>query len=349
MADSRPKPTIYDIAKLSEASPSTVSAALNGTWKTRRIGEATALRIQRIALENGYTANLQARGLRQARSGLVGLILPVHDNRFFSSMSQCFEAEARERGWCPVIVSTLRDRAEEIHTVETLIAYAVDYLFIAGATDPDALSDICQAAKLPHIYIDLPGKDSPSVVTNNYHGAEVLTRKILELMPDVADPRRAKPYFIGGLTSDYASARRIEGFRDTVLELRGSLDEDQIITCGYAPGRAAREIAVLCDRLGGLPAGLFVNSIRAFEGVVSHFVHLPPEAFAQSVIGCYDYDPFAAFLQFPVHMVRQNSNKLISTAFDLIDSGTTDPVLVQIEPELIPPRTIYNGPFSELG
>lgn len=349
MPSIKQKPTIYDIARLSGASPSTVSAALSGTWKTRRISEATVQKIQDIAAERGYSTNMQARGLRQARSGLVGLILPVHDNRFFSSMSQCFEAEARERGWCPVIVSTLRDPAEEIRTVETLIAYAVDYLFIAGATDPDALSEICQAAKLPHIYIDLPGRDSPSVVSDNYLGAELLTRKILQLMPTVEDPVRAKPYFFGGLASDYASARRIEAFRATVVEVVGAIDEDQIITCGYAPGRAAREIAVLCDRLGGLPAGLFVNSIRAFEGVVSHFVHLPSEAFAQSVIGCYDYDPFAAFLQFPVHMVRQNSNKLIATAFDLVDRGTVEPGLIEIEPELIPPRTIFKGPFSELG
>jgi LacI family fructose operon transcriptional repressor len=349
MPATRQKPTIYDIARLSGASPSTVSAVLNGTWKTRRIGEHTALKIQRIAAEHGYAANLQARGLRSARSGLVGLILPVHDNRFFASMSQSFEACARERGWCPVIISTLRDPAEEIRTVETLVAYAVDYLFIAGAADPDALSEICQAAKLPHIYIDLPGRDAPSVVSNNSLGAEVLTRKILELMPDVADRQLAKPYFIGGLSSDYASARRIEAFRTTVLSTLGSVDEDQIITCGYSPGSAAREIAALCDRLGGLPAGLFVNSIRAFEGVVSHFVHLPVDFFAQSVIGCYDYDPFAAFLQFPVHMIRQDSNRLIATAFDLIDSGTKEPVLVEIEPELIPPRTIYSGPFGELG
>lgn len=349
MPDSRPKPTIYDIARLSGASPSTVSAALSGTWKNRRIGEATALKIQQIAADCGYTANLQARGLRRARSGLIGLILPVHDNRFFSSMSQTFEASARERGWCPVIVSTLRDPAEEIRTVETLISYAVDHLFIAGATDPDALSAILQAAKLPHIYIDLPGGDAPSVVSNNSLGAELLTNKILELMPDVSDAQRAKPYFIGGLSSDYASARRIEAFRNTVIATRGAIDDDQIITCGYSPASAAREIAALCNRLGGLPAGLFVNSIRAFEGVVNHFVHLPPEAFGQTVIGCYDYDPFAAFLQFPVHMIRQDSHRLIAKAFELIDKKTTKPMLIEIEPELIPPRTMYNGPFSELG
>ena len=349
MSETHPKPTIYDIAKLSGASPSTVSATLNGTWKRRRVAKATALRIQKIATENGYTTNLQARGLRQARSGLVGLILPVHANRFFASLSQSFEAEARERGWCPVIVSTLRDPAEEVRTVETLISYAVDYLFIVGATDPDALGELCQAAGLPHIYIDLPGKDAPSVISNNYLGAELLTRKLLELKPEVSDPVRAKPYFIGGHRSIHASARRIEAFGATVLEICGSLDDEQIITCGYSPASAAREISSLCDRLGGLPAGLFVDSIRTFEGIVSYLVHLPAEAFQQSVFGCFDYEPFSAFLRFPVYMVRQNSNRLIAAAFELIDAGTDDPVLIQIDPELIPPRTIYSSPFSGLG
>ena len=196
-----------------------MSAALSGDWKRRRIGEQTALKIQRIAREIGYTTNLQARGLRQARSGLVGLILPVHDNRFFSSMSQSFEAEARERGLCPVIASTRRDRDEEVRTVETLTSYAVDFLFIAGATDPATLTQICRAAKVPHIYLDLPGKDAPSVVSNNYLGAELLTRKILECMPEVEDEERSRPYFIGGLGTHHASARRIEAFRDTVINI----------------------------------------------------------------------------------------------------------------------------------
>lgn len=87
MADiSKKKATIYDLSILSGASASTVSAVLNGSWRKRRIKEATAQLIQNLANEHGYTANLQARGLRSSRSGLVGLLLPVHDNRYFSSM-----------------------------------------------------------------------------------------------------------------------------------------------------------------------------------------------------------------------------------------------------------------------
>nr|WP_275982221.1 substrate-binding domain-containing protein [Frigidibacter sp. ROC022] len=277
------------------------------------------------------------------------MILPVHENRFFASMSQSFEACARERGLCPVIASTLRDPKEEIRTVETLIAYAIDSLFIAGAADPDALSDICKAANVQHIYVDLPGKDAPSVVSHNYHGAEQLSRVIVDTMPTQSNPARAKPYFVGGLTTNIATSLRIDAFRTVVTDRLGQISPEQVIACGYAPGQTARELAALCDRLGGLPAGLFVNSLTAFEGALSYFVDLPPDAFEQSVIGCYDYDPFGAFLQFPVHMVRQNSDRLIQTAFELIDAGTTDPVLIEIEPDLIPPRTIYKGRFSEIG
>jgi len=343
------KPTIYDIAEASGASPSTVSSVLNGTWKNRRISEDTAKRIQEIAASRGYSANLQARGLRKAKSGLVGMILPVHDNRFFSSISQSFEANARERHLCPVIASTLRDPQEEIRTVETLISYAVEALFIVGATDPDALSRICRAANVPFLFVDLPGSDAPSVVSDNYHGAQVLTQTILSEMPASGTGKRARPYFIGGTADDYATSRRIEAFRKTVDDTLGQVHDEQIIACGYAPGRAAREIRDLCDRLGGLPAGLFVNSLTAFEGVLGHFVTLPGDAFDQTAIGCYDYDPFGAFLQFPVHMVRQNSDALITMAFEQFDTGDFSPRMIEIKPDLIAPRTIYRGRFVEFG
>eukprot|EP01037_Dinobryon_pediforme_P011892 gene11892-11984_t len=343
------KITIYDIAKLSGASPSTVSAVLSGNGEARRIKQATVQNIKKIAVELGYTTNRQARGLRQARSGMAGMIIPIHDNRFFSSLSQSFDLIARERGLCPVIASTLRDPKEEIRIVETLLSYAIDSLFIAGATDPDSLGKLCAAANLPHIFIDLPGKDAPSVVTNNFHGAELLSRKIISELRVDGDIERSKPYFLGGSLSDYATARRAAAFCEVIAESGGTVGEDQIIQCGYAPRNATAAIETLCQRIGGLPAGLFVNSLTVFEGVMSYFVNLPPSAFENSVIGCFDYDPFAAFLQFPVYMVRQNSNQLIAKAYELLDQGNLTPQLIEIEPDLIAPRTIHRNALNNLG
>jgi LacI family transcriptional regulator, fructose operon transcriptional repressor len=349
MTSNNRKTTIYDIAQLSGASPSTVSAVLNGTWARRRISKTTVELVTKTATDAGYFINMQARGLRRARSGLVGMIIPMHDNRFFSALGQEFDTLARERGLCPVIASTLRSPKEEKRIVETLISYAIDSLFIAGATDLEQLGAICAAAKLKHIYIDLPGNDAPSVVTDNFKGAQQLTRKILAEMPrDITGPR-AKPYFIGGSAGDYATARRIEAFRQTVSETGEVVAEEQIIQCGYAPRSAAEAIVQLCDRIGGLPACLFVNSITAFEGVMSYFAKLPTSAFSQSAIGCFDYDPFATFLQFPVFMVRQNSNQLITKAYELLDSNETRSVVIPIEPELIAPRTFAKQSLGDIG
>ena len=340
------KPTIFDIARLSGASPSTVSAALSGAGKARRISEATVQMIQRVASEQGYSTNMQARGLRLARSGLVGMIIPEHDNRFFTSLSQSFEGHARDRGLVPVITSSLRDRQEEVRLVETLIAYAADFLFLAGTTDPDAISALCDAARLKHIFVDLPGRRAPSVISDNYSGSVALTRTMLADMPPPTDDPRFVPYFLGGTETDHATSRRIEGFRDVVIQHFGSLKPEQVITCGYSPRSAMQEVAALIDRLGGMPRWLYVNSLTVFEGVLGHFVHLAPVQFAQSVIGCYDYDPFAAYLQFPVHMVRQDSHTLIARAFDLVAADQFAPVLIEVPPDLIPPRTIYKAPFS---
>jgi LacI family fructose operon transcriptional repressor len=346
--DSR-KATIYDIARLSGASPSTVSAALGESWRKRRIAEATVETIRTIAAAQGYSANMQARGLRKARSGLVGMIIPLHDNRFFSSMSQSFEALARDRGLVPVIASSMREPEEERRIVETLISYAVDHLFIAGAADPDAVTALCRAANLRHVFVDLPGRGAPSVVSDNYKGAADLTRRLLADRPITGTTPRDRIYFIGGDASDYASARRIEAFRDVLTEAGQPPLPDQIIACGYSPRSAMREMAALCARVGGLPSGVFVNSLTAFEGVLGHMSGQPLEDLRASVIGCYDYDPFAAYLRVPVHMVRQDAHGLIREAYRMIDDPPRDLSLIMVEPEQIAPHTFYDSPFADHG
>ena len=338
------KTTIYDLARTTGASPSTVSAALSGTWRNRRIKESTALEIQRLAEEQGYTINMQARGLRKARSGLMGMVVPAHFSRYFSSMSQIFEDHVRARGMCPVVVSTLRDPAEERRTVETLISYAINSLFIVGATDPDALSDMCAAVNLKHVNVDLPGTKAPSIITNNYSGARRLTQEILRSMPRSEDPLRGKIYFIGGAQWDFATAERIRAFRDVIREEQGEAADDLVFAQSYDPDVSAADLRNLCQRIGGLPAGLFINSAFVFEGVLKYFSTLPPEAFNSIVIGCYDYDPLASFLHFPVIMVRQNVDQLIAEAFRIIESDPGGAPCLQIEPDLIRPRTFSTSP-----
>ncbi|RCW80493.1 LacI family DNA-binding transcriptional regulator [Paracoccus lutimaris] len=330
------KQTIYDIAQQIGTSPSTVSAALNGTWKARRIKAETAERIIALAGQMGYSVNLQARGLRTARSGLVGLILPEHNNRFFSDLSQSFTLEARARGQIPVIIATQRDPKAEMQTVQDLLAYSIDALFVAGAAGPQQISAFCQAAELPHVFIDQPCPGASSVITDNEDGARRLTRAIIETLQPAIAPPRDRIYLIGGDGRLHVSSRRIAGFRAEIEAHFGQCDDAQVIACGYAPEMALASIRALYDQLGGLPAGIFANSINVFEALLRFLVELP-EAELQSVsMGCFDYDPYGELLRVPVHMIRQRHRQLVRTAYELMDQPPEHPELVTVKPELYP-------------
>ena len=328
--------TIYDLAELAHVSASTVSAVLNGNWKERRIAEATAAKVQRLAAAHKYNVNRQASGLRKNRSGLIGMIIPMHDNRFFSGMSQAFERLARERHWYPIVVSTLRDPALEVETVNTLISYRIEYLVVAGATDPDSLSRLCASHGVAHVNVDLPGTRATSVISDNYWGAQQLTQALIERSKPVRAARRDKPYFVGGIATDYATRRRMDGFADAVRTHFGRIDADQVDACGYAGELAEAALRALYRRLGGLPRALFINSTIALEGVVRFLKTLPADELTRCAFGCYDFDPFASVLTFPVLMVRQNVEGLLGEAFRIIDSKSfAERRIIEIKPELM--------------
>ena len=85
-----------------------------------------------------------------------------------------------------------------------------------------------------------------------------------------------------------------------------------------------------------MPRGLFINSTIALEGVVRFLKTLPHKEVAACTVGCYDWDPFASALSFPVLMVRQDVEALLGEAFRIVDNGTfAEARLVEIKPQVM--------------
>jgi LacI family fructose operon transcriptional repressor len=313
------KTTIYDIAVAAHASPATVSLVLNDSWQRYRIKQETATRILTCAERLGYAVNLKARGLRLSRSGLAGMILPHYRNRFFAGLAEAFEAEARNRRLCPIVVSTHRHPANELKVTETLLAQQVEFLFIAGVRNPEPLNELCQAASVRCVNIDLPGSGAPSVVSDNRGGARRLTEVVLEkLVARGADATDL--FFFGGVADDDATRNRVLGFNDA-LAVHGVVPGPHMIDCcGYQPRNAAQSLETKYAQLGRLPQGLFVNGVTALEGALRFTSKLSASELQAIVVGTFDWDPFAAHLPFDVTMVRQNVEVMIAEGFALIDS-----------------------------
>ncbi len=203
------KATIYDLSVLSGASASTVSAVLNGSC----VSAVSRRKLPENSLAGkGPTLHRQpsGKGLRSSKSGLVGLLVPVYENRFFSSMAQAFEAEARKRGLSPMVVSGRRDPEAERKTVETLIAYSIDARLSRVSPIRWRSSGLCRCSPAAR---QSRSSWQACVIRHfdNRHGAEILTRAILEhasrdgaLSPD--------DVVLFGGHDDHASLERIAGF-----------------------------------------------------------------------------------------------------------------------------------------
>lgn len=325
----RRRPTIYDLATLAGTSPSAVSAVLNGSWRKRRISAALAERVTRIADEQGYAVNRQARVLRSARSRIVGMIMPKYDNRYFGAIAEQFEAGARARGLFPVITCTQRDPELEMEAAREMLSYQVEALIATGATDPDRIAELCAAAGVRTINLDLPGGRAPSVVSDNFAGARDLARLVLGRVR--ADLGVAAPLlFIGGRASDHNTAERIRGFRAAHAEAGLPVREDRILACGYAPDKAERAL----DHLATLPEGIFVNSTITLEGVVRWMHRNLPAGPRALRLGCFDWDPFAALLPENVGMVRQDVPRMLEAVFTLLQTPGREGERILVPPIL---------------
>lgn len=321
--------TIYDIARIAGASPSTVSAVLNGTWRARRISERLADRVREVAEAEGYSPNMQASALRRDRSGIIGMIVPMYDNRYFSSIAQRFEAEARRRGYFPVVTCTLRDPELEAEAARSFLAYRVEHLVCTGATDPDRITRLCAAAGVPTVNLDLPGTEAPSVISDNRAGARDLTRRLIEKVRSTGADERPL-LFVGGRQSDHNTRERVRGFREAHEEAGLAVPSDGVLTCGYAAPKAKAALGKHFAATGALPPGIFVNSTISLEGVIRWFFEAGIPMEDQPMLGCFDWDPFAAMLRKDMVMVRQDVDAMIDAVFRLIDAGGGEATIRQV-------------------
>lgn len=323
--------TIYDLAELAGTSASAVSAVLNGTWKKRRISEKLADRIRSIADEQGYAVNMQASALRREKSHIVGMIVPMYDNRYFGSIAERFEAMARARGLFPIITCTQRDPELEVQAARAMLSYQVEFIVATGATDPDRISEICAAAGIRSINLDLPGTLAPSVLSDNFAGAQALTQAVLQRNLDRFGVREPL-IFVGGRSTDNNTLERIRGFRAAHDAMGFAVREDCILACGYAGPKAEQALNLLYQTVPDHPRGMFVNSTISLEGVLRWIKRNQPDLLQTAAIGCFDWDPLVELLSDNILMVRQDVPAMLDALWEVIGQPHPGHRLVQIPP-----------------
>lgn len=117
------RPTVYDIARALDLTPSTISRALNDHPS---ISDRTKRSVARMSKKMGYQPHRIAAALRNGKSNIIGVIVPVADRNFFASIVRGIEEKANEANYHVIICQTYEDPAKEAAAIDALLNTGVD-------------------------------------------------------------------------------------------------------------------------------------------------------------------------------------------------------------------------------
>lgn len=206
--------TITDVATLAGVSRSTVSQYLNKRYK--HMSDATKEKIRVAISELNYQPNELARGLKQKKTSMIGIIVATITSEFTTEIVRSVEDECLKRGVQLIICNADDDPLKERQYINTLVARQLDGLIIFPH------------AQNKEIYLELIKHDFPLVfLDRKIEGVNVPTL----LFDNVEASRMAVEHFIlkghrriGVLTKpmgDYfitTRVERVEGYKRGLVE-----------------------------------------------------------------------------------------------------------------------------------
>lgn len=119
--------TVKDVAARAGVSPKTVSNVVNGLVP---VSERTRLKVEQALEELDYVPNLSARGLRNGRSGVVGLALPDLNTPYSAEIAHYVVEVAHEQGWSVQIEETGFDPKREFELISKARTNLIDGLIL---------------------------------------------------------------------------------------------------------------------------------------------------------------------------------------------------------------------------
>lgn len=168
------KPSIKDVAKQADVSPTTVSRYLNNRGY---ISEHTKNKILKAMKDIHYYPNEVARSLYTNQTNLIGLIFPTTNNPFFSELIYYLEKALYKNGKRILLSNSMNEIEVEKDYLNMLRSNKVDGIIVGSHNE--RLVDY-QIPNLPIVAIDKdPGPDIPNIRSDNYAGGKIAVDELI--------------------------------------------------------------------------------------------------------------------------------------------------------------------------
>jgi DNA-binding LacI/PurR family transcriptional regulator len=309
-------------------SQSTVSRVLSGAPSNVPVAPETRKRILKVVADLGYTPNLLARALRNARTGLIGLIVRDINDPFFGLAVAAITAEAHRQGYSVVLGHVDSSAHEAIELSQVLaMGHCEGAVLLGDLRDQAKFWVQASARSVPFVGLWQGRREPhiPVVNVDNQAGIGLAVEHVVGL------GHRRIAFVQGGRTGD--GLERRDAFVTQLRERGVPVPEHYVQVVSNSFGAAAVAVEGLLrgdDRPTAILASTDVAAIGALKAASVVGVRVPDEL---SIVG-FDDIPLTEFTipsLTTVHQpMRQLSQAAIKQLLALLERPEEPPQLLQV-------------------
>ncbi|MCG8373721.1 MAG: LacI family transcriptional regulator [Balneolales bacterium] len=325
------KVTIYEVAKSAGVAISTVSRVLNDS---PNVSDETKEKVQKAIKELNFRPQVNARKLASKEPQILAVAVPSFTTPFFNEVLKGVKDELKKMDLDVILYNTGSKDPEE----------AVINFFDRGTADAlillsiDISETVHQHLQTTHVPIVLVNSYHPSYnyyVVNDYHGGytagEHLVKQGFENIGMITTP-----------VSTRASAERMKGFKDALLNFKMNIDKELFVTgdtekhAGFTE-EAGFEAIYKYDRMGKYPDAVFctndTQALGAYHALGKLGMRVPDDI---AIMG-YDNIKFSKYLDLTtidqkMHMIGTQATARLA---EIIKNPTQELVQSSINPVLV--------------
>lgn len=199
---------IIDIAKMAGVSKSTVSRYLNGGY----VSEERKCKIKEVIDETGFVPQRQAKGLRNRKTDLIGVIVPKISTETTSLVVDGITNILNREKYEVIIANTNLSTKKEIEYLNVFKANQVDGIIFIATKITKEHKKIFKEITVPFVVVAQEVENYSCVYHDDYNAAKHCTQLLLER-------GRSKIAFVGVYEDDIAVGyHRKKGYLDALEE-----------------------------------------------------------------------------------------------------------------------------------
>jgi DNA-binding LacI/PurR family transcriptional regulator len=336
-ADGLQPVTMTEIGRLAGVSQSTVSRILNGVGGSVRVSPEARERVFQAVRDLGYRPNPLARGLRGARTAMIGLVVREVFDPFFSALVSAIGVEARSRSH-NLVMGYAQSRVEDAEEIAWVLEtrHCDGILLLGDLRDqlPPSTRDGGRRRPMLALCVGERVTDMPVVNTDNAVGTDLALDHLWRL------GHRRIGFLDAGWLGDVRE-RRSRYLRFLSERSLPAPDGYLQLAENNLPGGHAAAMALL--RLPEPPTAIFASTdtlaIGAIKAAADLGLRVPADL---SVVG-FDDVPLAEFVTPSLTTVRQPVPEMAAIAVGDLLAMVADPTLEPARLRRLQPALVERG------